>query len=76
MSDARPENFILGRMDRKLDALGTDMQDIKGRMAALEVQMGFVITGIGRCNERIDAVEVRLDRIERRLDLIDEPTAE
>lgn len=60
------------RADAKLDRVLADLGDLKPRMAAVEVQLGYLTAAVGRTNERIDGVSVRLDHIERRLDLTDE----
>lgn len=56
----RIESFI-ERMDRKLDAIATDVQSIK-----LESQVFQAKTG-----ERLDSIDQRLDRIEKRIDTQD-----
>jgi predicted nucleic acid-binding Zn-ribbon protein len=62
-----PENILLEymrRFDRKIDALGDDMRDLKVRMTSVE-------TGLAGVQRRIDRVEERLERIGRRLNLAD-----
>lgn len=66
MSD-RPDNLILRmlrRMDEKLDRIGEDMRELKGRAGPLEERYASV-------SRRLDNVELRLERIERRLELSD-----
>ena len=69
---------LLRRMSAKIDTIGLDITDLKGRLATVEdliattshrvagveVQMASIV-------KRIDRLEGRLDRIERRLDLRD-----
>jgi len=57
---------ILRRMDEKLDRIGDDMRELKGRAGALEERYASV-------SRRLDGVELRLDRIERRLELTGQP---
>jgi RNase P/RNase MRP subunit p30 len=57
------------RLDTKLDRVLAELSDLKPRMTAVEVQLGYLTAAVGRTNERIDRVEVRLDLIGRRLDL-------
>lgn len=69
MTDDGPEDLtlrLLRRMDEKLDRVIADVTDLKHRMTAVEVQVGQLVTAVGRVNER-------LDRIERRLDLVETP---
>ena len=56
----------LRRIDEIVDRLSDDVRDVKGRMAAVEVNLAGV-------HRRIDRVELRIERIERRLDLADAP---
>lgn len=61
MSDG-PDNLILRQlrsMDGKLDRIGDDVREMKGRLSALEQQYANV-------QRRLDRVD---DRLERRLDL-------
>jgi hypothetical protein len=67
--------FIHGyfrRLDTKLDRVLAELADLKPRMTAVEVQLGYLTPSVGRTNERIDRVDVRLEKIERRLDLRDD----
>jgi hypothetical protein len=60
-----PDNIVLvflRWLDEKMDRLIADVQDLKQRMTAVEVQLA------GQSG-RIDRIEHRLDRIERRLEL-------
>ena len=56
----------LRRIDENADRLTVDMQDLKHRMTALEIQ-------VAGQSARLDRIEVRLDRIERRLELAPAP---
>ena len=61
-----PDSLVLQylrRLDGKVDRLADDMQDLKHRMTALEIQ-------VAGQSSRMDRIEHRLDRIERRLDLL------
>ena len=67
MSDA-PENLTLRYLraiDAKLDRIGDDVRELKGRTGALEERYASV-------SRRLDSIELRLERIERRTDLIEE----
>src|SRR5438105_971403 len=57
---------LLCRLDRKVDRLIDDVQDLKHRMTALEIQ-------VAGQSSRMDRIEIRLDRIERRLELAPAP---
>ncbi len=60
-----PDNLVLvdlRRLDEKVDRVGDDVRERKGRMPALEE----AVVGVQR---RMD----RLDRVEKRLDLADMP---
>jgi hypothetical protein len=74
------EVFIYERFrqtDTKLDRVLTELADLKppalrsrsAWVSGMEVQLGQLVTAVGRVNERIDRVELRLERVERRLDL-------
>jgi hypothetical protein len=56
----------LPRLDEKLDRIGDDVRELKGRMTAVEE----AVVGIQR---RMDRLDLRLDRVEKRLDLVDVP---
>jgi predicted nucleic acid-binding Zn-ribbon protein len=64
-----PDNLVLQflrRLDEKVDRITDDMQDLKHRMTAIEIQ-------IAGQSARMDRIELRLDRIERRLELAPAP---
>lgn len=64
-----PDNIVLvylRRFDEKLDRIGDDVRELKGRMTALEES----VVGLQR---RMDRLDLRLDRVEKRLDLADLP---
>lgn len=68
MVDA-PDNLVLQllrRLDEKVDRITEDMQDLKHRMTAIEIQ-------VAGQSARMDRIELRLDRIERRLELAPAP---
>jgi septation ring formation regulator EzrA len=54
----------LRSIDTKLDALQSDMREVKTRIGILEQQYASI-------SNRVDRIETRLERIERRLDLVD-----
>jgi hypothetical protein len=69
MSDA-PESLVLRYLrsiDAKVDRIGDDVRELKGRVGALEERYASV-------SRRLDSIELRMERIERRFDLIDEHT--
>jgi hypothetical protein len=64
-----PDNLVLvylPRLDEKVDRIGDDVRELKGRMTALEES----VVGVQR---RMDRLDLRLDRVEKRLDLADLP---
>lgn len=64
MVDA-PDNVVLQylrRLDETVSRIADDMQDLKHRMTALEIQ-------VAGQSARMDRIEMRLERIERRLEL-------
>jgi chromosome condensin MukBEF ATPase and DNA-binding subunit MukB len=64
-----PDNLVLvylRRLDEKVDRIGDDVRELKGRMTALEES----VVGVQR---RMDRLDLRLDRVEKRLDLADLP---
>ena len=64
-----PDNIVLvylRRFEEKLDRVGDDVRELKGRMTAVEE----AVVGIQR---RMDRLDLRLDRVEKRLDLVDLP---
>ncbi|MEL6059390.1 MULTISPECIES: hypothetical protein [unclassified Methylobacterium] len=66
---SQPDNLMLvylRRIDGKVDRLGDDVRELKGRMAAVEENSAGV-------HRRIDRVELRIERIEHSLDLADAP---
>ena len=56
----------LRRADGKLDGLGEDLCEVKGRLGALEAQYASF-------SVRVDRLDARLWRVEQRLDLVDAP---
>lgn len=75
MSDD-PENLILvylRRIDARVHDLRTDMQELKQRLTALEIQIGNLsgteASHYAQTMQRLDRHEARLDRIERRLEI-------
>ena len=59
----------LRRIDERVDRLGDDMREVKGRLGAIEQQFAGL-------SNRVDRIDGRLERIERRLELTDhEPMA-
>ena len=76
MSD-EPENILLvymRRLDAKMDALSTDVRDVKHRLTALEIQVANLssieASHYASLAARLDRMEDRLDRVERRLDIV------
>ena len=66
-----PDGIVLRylrRIDEKLDRLGEDISDLKGRMTS-------VVEGLVGIHRRLDRLGLRVDRIEKRLDIV-EPQAE
>jgi hypothetical protein len=64
-----PDSWIsryLRSLDSKVDRIGADVREIKGRLRGLEECYASVF----RC---LDSLETRLERIERRFDLMDTP---
>jgi hypothetical protein len=64
-----PDSLVLvylRRLDEKVDRIGDDVRELKGRMTALEES----VVGVQR---RMDRLDLRLDRVEKRLDLADLP---
>ena len=61
------------RTQDKIDALRSDMVELKQRLTTLEIQSGNFMASeqshYGTTMQRFDRLETRLDRIERRLDL-------
>ncbi len=74
-----PENLILRylrRIDEKVDNMGADIRDLKGRMSAVETGLNAVKRDLvtltesdARLQITIDRQGERLDRIDRHLDL-------
>ena len=76
MSD-EPENTLLiymRRLDAKMDALSTDMRDVKHRLTALEIQVANLASTeashYASLAIRLDRLEERMARVERRLDIV------
>ena len=69
-----PTNLVLEhlrRIDRKVDGLGVDMQQVILRLGSIERHMaGLSITEVNQ-NAEIDRIKARLDRVEQRLELSD-----
>jgi hypothetical protein len=71
-----PDNLVLlhlRRIDKKLDRLVGDVDDLKLRMTGVERSVAGVEMSLAGVQSRIGRVDHRLDRIERRLDLVDSP---
>ena len=69
----QPDNIVLAflrQIDAKLDRLGADMQDIKGRLTSLEQQVALLHGDFARQSSRIDRIGFRLHRIEPRPELV------
>jgi len=75
------ENLVLEHLKRiqaRLDAVGLDVADIKGRISLLEENVALARTDIAHLHamhagqaKRLDRFDERLARIERRLDLVE-----
>jgi archaellum component FlaC len=71
-----PDNLVLGYLrsiDRKVDRLVGDVDDLKVRMTSVERGLAGVEMSIAGVQHRIDRIEQRLDGIEKRLELVDGP---
>ena len=69
-----PENLVLEylrRLDRKVDRVIDDLQDVKHRVTSLEKQVASMRLDMAHMSERIDRIEQRLDRVERHLEIAD-----
>ncbi len=79
MSDDGPDNLVLRylrRIDEKVDRLGDRMDDLTGRLTAVEVGLNAVRRDLvslyeadARLQVSVDRQSARLDRIEQRLNL-------
>lgn len=58
--------------DAALKRILHEIVDVKPRMTAIEVQMGNLVSYVGRTNERIDILEQRLDKIFERLNRMED----
>ena len=72
-----PENIMLvylRRLDAKTDRVLLDMQDMKHRMTAIEIQVSQVsstaASHYASLALRLDRLEGRLERLERHADII------
>jgi len=73
MADERTNLVLehLRRIDRKVDGLSNDMQQVILRLGSIERHVsGLNVSDVNQ-NAEIDRIKVRLDRIERRLELSD-----
>lgn len=68
----------LRRIDERLDRLGDDMREVKGRLgmleqgvAAIDMRFATIELRVAGVSNRVDRIDSRLDRIERRLELTD-----
>jgi hypothetical protein len=57
----------------KLDRIGADVTNLKGRVSSLEADAGHTRIALAEVDSRLDRMDVRLERIEVRLDLVDQP---
>jgi predicted nucleic acid-binding Zn-ribbon protein len=81
MTDDGPDNLVLRylrRIDEKVDRLGERMDDVTGRLTAVEVGLNAVRRDLvnlfeadARLQVSVDRQGARLERIEQRLDLRD-----
>jgi tetrahydromethanopterin S-methyltransferase subunit G len=77
MSDDRNSEVLdfpreqFARVHAKLDLIGNDVSNLKGRVSGLEADAGHTRVALAELNARVDRVDMRLERIERRLDLVD-----
>jgi predicted nuclease with TOPRIM domain len=69
---------LLKRMNGQLARLSDDMEDVKGRLSAMETgqallrqETALLSVQVAQLNHRMDRFDERLSRIERRLDLIE-----
>ena len=72
-----PDNLMLvdlRRLDGKMDALASDMRDVKHRLTALEIQVGQLASTeashYASTALRLDRIESRIDRLERHADIL------
>jgi hypothetical protein len=63
------------RVHVKLDRIGADVSNLKGRVSSLDADAGHTRIGLAEVNSRLDRMDIRLERIEVRLDLVDQATA-
>jgi predicted nuclease with TOPRIM domain len=74
MMTADAENLILERlrrMDGRLDAVQSDVREIKERIGHLESGQAELQLQYATLSTRVDRIDTRLDRIERRLEFAD-----
>ena len=62
---------LLRRIDRCLQNVENDGQDVKARLGSLEEQIAGLRRDFARLEVRMDRLDGRVERIERRLDLAD-----
>jgi archaellum component FlaC len=60
---------VLQAMQSDMADIKFDMRDIKNRMTLVEEHMGHSIIGVSGINARLDRLNERVERIEKRLDL-------
>jgi hypothetical protein len=60
--DLLPEQFA--RVPTKLDRIGADMANLKGRLSSLEADAGHTRIALAEVNSRLDRMDIRLERIE------------
>jgi hypothetical protein len=71
MLDGLREQFA--RLNIKLDHIGADVTNLKGRVSTLEADGEHTRIALAEVNAGLDRVDNRLERIEVRLDLVDQP---
>jgi archaellum component FlaC len=75
MTEAERHDLIVAYMrkfDEKLDRIGDDVHNIKGRMTNVEIVLGTLATAHGQMQQSFDRLSDRVERIERRLELLNE----
>ena len=56
-------------MRADIASMKNDLQDLRQRIASLEVLVGNVVSDVLRLNGRMDQMDLRIARIENRLEL-------
>ena len=68
------ENLVLEHLRAiraTVDRLSDDMQEVKGRLGIIEIQVGSLTAHYAAISNRLDRLDARVLRIEKRLDLVD-----